>query len=37
MRPQAPRPTGQKKAEKRTPQVGMVEGLNVARLQSEPL
>ena len=35
MRPQAPRPTGQKKAEKRTPQVGMVEGLNVARLQSE--
>ena len=35
MRQQAPRPTGQKKAEKRTPQVGMVEGLNVARLQSE--
>ncbi len=32
---QAPRPTGQKKAEKRTPQVGMVKGLNVARLQSE--
>ena len=35
MRPQAPRPTGQEKAAKRTPQVGMVEGLNVARLQSE--
>ena len=35
MRPQAPRPTGQEKAEKRTPQVGMVDGLNVARLQSE--
>ena len=35
MRPQAPRPTGQEKAEKRTPQVGMVEGLNVAKLQSE--
>lgn len=35
MRPQAPRPTGQEKAAKRTPQVGMVDGLNVARLQSE--
>ena len=35
MRQQAPRPTGQEKAAKRTPQVGMVEGLNVARLQSE--
>ena len=34
MGPQAPRPTGQKKAEKRTPQAGMVEGLNVAKLQS---
>ena len=35
MRPQAPRPTGQEKAAKRTPQVGMVDGLNIARLQSE--
>ena len=34
MRQQAPRPTGQEKAEKRIPQVGMVEGLNVAKLQS---
>jgi hypothetical protein len=37
MRQQAPRLIGQDKAAKRTPQVGMVDGLNVARLQSEPL
>jgi hypothetical protein len=37
MKQQAPRPTGQEKAAKRTPQVGMVDWLNVARLQSEPL